>query len=299
MDYKRLQFPASLTNLWTSIRTFSACVLVLVPFASNAQSIVNQSAYKAPQFVAKFDQLVNHQVPLYLQFTRSNGETVPLSHFVNGKQPVILMMPFYKCKSGCLLEQRGLAGTINQMSYKLGTQFQVVEVSINPYEGPSLSSQEKKYYTGMLKDSKGASGWHFMTGTEANIKALTTAIGMHYEQDLDTQQFNHPTGILILEPNGRIFQYMFGTTYDPKDLQIALTKASNGAVGSVIQQFISSCCTWNPTTGHYDVMINKIIDVAATATVLLMITVISAMFIVDRRRHKLKRAEAEMKTNLV
>ena len=49
--------------------------------------------------------------------------------------------------------------------------------------------------------------------------------------DEGLKQFAHPTGIIVLTPDGRIARYLFGIDYGPRDLRLALVDASAGKVG--------------------------------------------------------------------
>ncbi len=240
------------------------------------------SAAEIPSHIG-FTQLVNHTVPLNLTFTRANGTTVPLSHYVNGKVPSILLMPFYKCKAGCTLEMHALVNDIDSMHLKPGKDYQILTVSINPSETPALATQLKTYYTEQTKTPDVAAAWHFFTGNETNIVALGGAVGYHWVQDLKNQAFNHPTGIILLTPTGRIYRYFYGTDYNPKDLQIALTKAGDNQTGTVVQQILSYCCTWNPATGHYGLVLYRLLWIACSATVVIIVLAVGTLLFLERR----------------
>ena len=42
-----------------------------------------------------------------------------------------------------------------------------------------------------------ADGWHFLTGTEPNIRAVADAVGYHYRYDPKTKMFFHAVGIMV------------------------------------------------------------------------------------------------------
>ena len=198
------------------------------------------------------------------------------------------MMPFYKCTGGCLLEMRGIAAAFNHLSYQPGKDFQMLTISINPYENSALAATNKKEYVGLMKNqAAGSAGWHFMTGQENNITALGEAIGDHWVQDLRHQQFNHPLGVVIMTPQGKIFRYIYGSDYDPNDLKIALTKASQNQIGTVIDQVIAYCCTWNPTKGHYGLVIQRVIVISGCSTVAILVLAIGAMLYWEKKQPKL------------
>ena len=107
-----------------------------------------------------------------------------------------------------------------------------------------------------------------MTGEQASIDRLTKAAGFRYAWDTETQQFAHPTGVIVLTPDGRLARYLFGIEYGPRDLRYAIVDASNGKVGSAVDSLLLYCYHYDPTTGRYGVAIMRAIRVAAGATVL-------------------------------
>jgi len=87
-----------------------------------------------------------------------------------------------------------------------GKDFEVVAVSFDPADTPEIAAAKKKSYLRVIPPDS-ANGWHFLTGDEANIKALTDAIGFHYKYDAATDQFAHASAIMILTPEGRLSKY--------------------------------------------------------------------------------------------
>ena len=77
-----------------------------------------------------------------------------------------------------------------------------------------------------------AEGWHFLTGPQESIDALTKAAGFQYQYDPKTGQFAHATAIMVLTPEGKIAQYYYGVEYAPKDLRLGLIQASENKIGN-------------------------------------------------------------------
>ncbi len=270
------------------LRAGAGIMLASVPLVCRAQISFNKLSASEIQAHIGFTQLVNRQVPLNLTFTRSNGSTATLGQYVNGKVPSILVMPFYKCKAGCTLEMHALVSDIDSMHLIPGKDYQILTVSINPYETPALAGQIKTYYGSQIKTPGATAAWHFFTGTEPNIVALGEAVGYHWVQDLKNQAFNHPTGIILLTPKGRIYRYFYGTDYNSHDLQIALTKAGDNQTGTVVQQILSYCCTWNPTTGHYGLVLYRLLWIACSATVAIIVLGVGTLLFLERRIRRIK-----------
>lgn len=262
-------------------------LMVTLSTGVNAQINLNQGAMLTPAVNANFDQRVNNQIPLNLTFTRSNGESVQLSHFINGKLPSILIMPFYKCKAGSVLEMKGVAQLLNSMNMQAGKDFQVLTVSINPEENSSIASATKQMYVSMLKNQADAKYWHFLTGSEHNITALAEAVGMHYLQNLNKQQFDHPTGILLIEPTGKIYRYVFGTSYDTSALETDIHAAALGKKGTYVEQAYSYCSVFDIHNGPMNSIVNKILIFSGCTTVLILVFYVGSSLYMEKKHPKL------------
>src|SRR5581483_9616322 len=103
--------------------------------------------------------------------------------------------------------------------------------------------------------------WHFLTGEQPSIDALTKAAGFRYVYDESIRQFAHPTGIVVLTPSGHIARYLFGIDYGPRDLRLAIMDASAGKIGSAVQKMLLYCYHYDLTTGRYSLAIMRIVRV--------------------------------------
>jgi protein SCO1/2 len=102
--------------------------------------------------------------------------------------------------------------------------------------------------------------------------------------DRETQQFAHPTGVIVLTPDGRLARYLFGIEYGPRDLRYAIVEASNGRVGSAVDSLLLYCYHYDPIAGRYGVAIMRVVRVAAAATVLALGAFIVIMVRSEKRR---------------
>jgi protein SCO1/2 len=180
----------------------------------------------------------------------------------------------------CLQTLSSLASTIKVLSQEPGKDFEIVTVSFDPRETPALAFRKKTEFVERTGKPQIAAGWHFLTGTKESIDRLTRAAGFRYVWDEPSQQFAHPTGIIILGSAGRIARYLFGIDYGPRDLRLAILDASAGKVGSPIERVLLYCYHYDLTTGRYSLAIMRGVQVAGAATVLSIGTLI---FVMSRR----------------
>jgi protein SCO1/2 len=179
-----------------------------------------------------------------------------------------------------------ITSTLGVLTLDPGRDFDVVLVSFDPREQPPLAAAKKAEYLARYKRPGTEHGWHFLTGEEPAIKRVTAAAGFRYAWDADTKQFAHPTGIIVVTPDGRIVRYLFGIEYGPRDLRFALLEATQGKVGSVVDSLLLFCYHYDPMTGRYGFVIMRALRIAATATVLLLATFIVVMLRRERARSR-------------
>ena len=230
-----------------------------------------------------FDQNLNQQIPLDLQFTDEDGQAVRLGSYF-GTKPVVLALVYYGCPMLCTQTLNSLASTVGALTQEAGKDFEVVTVSFDARETPQLAREKKAGYITRTGKPATANGWHFLTGRQDAIDALTRAVGFRYVWDDTVQQFAHPTGITVLTPGGRVARYLFGIEYGPRDLRLAILDASANKIGSPIQRILLYCYHYDLATGRYSLAVMRLVRIAGLATVLAIATLILFFTRSDRRR---------------
>jgi protein SCO1/2 len=234
-----------------------------------------------------FDQNLNDRVPLDATFTDETGRTVPLGRYF-GRRPVVMLFAYYQCPMLCTQVINGLASALNVLTLQPGTDFEIVTVSFDPRDTPSTASAKKAHYIERYNRQGAADSWHFLTGTQASIDRLTKAAGFRYVWDAFTNQFAHPSGVIVLTPDGRLARYLFGIEYGPRDLRLAIVEASSGRVGNAADAVLLYCYHYDPMTGRYGFVIMRAMRVAGVGTVLALAGFIVIML---RRERSVSRAE--------
>ena len=235
------------------------------------------------------DQKLGSAIPLDLTFRDEHGQPVALRQFF-GRKPVVLTLVYYQCPMLCTEVLNGLLRSAKELSLEIGNDFSVVTVSIDPAERPILASVKHELYTGLYGRPGGVKGWHFLTGEQAQIKALAEAVGFRYAYDPASGQFAHPSGILLLTPEGKLARYFYGIRYPSRDLRLGLVEASQDKIGSPIDQVLLYCYHYDPTTGKYGLLISRVIQAAGALTVLSLGLVIAILF--RRENYALPRRRA-------
>jgi protein SCO1/2 len=214
-----------------------------------------------------FDQNLEERVPLDTIFTDEAGRAVRLADYF-GRRPVVLLFAYYNCPMLCTQVINGLSSALNVLSLEPGKDFEIVTVSFDPRDTPASAAAKKAHYIERYKQPHAAESWHFLTGHQGSIDRLTKAAGFRYVWDTQTSQFAHPSGVIVLTPDGRLARYLFGIEYGPRDLRLAIVEASNGKVGSPADALLLYCYHYDPMTGRYGLVIMRTMRLAGLATVL-------------------------------
>ena len=240
------------------------------------------SALPAPLREIGFDQNIDRPVPLDLPFTDERGRSVRLGDYF-GRRPVVLVFAYYDCPMLCTLVLNSLASSLDVLSLEPGADFEVVTISIDPREKPALASAKKATYLQRYKRPGAEGAWHFLTGDQASIESAARAAGFRFTWDDRLKQFAHPTGIIVLTPQGHVARYLFGLDYGPRDLRLALVEASVGKVGSRVDSFLLYCYHYDPMTGRYGLAVMRAMRLAGAATVGALALFVGVMLRRERR----------------
>jgi len=240
-------------------------------------------ANESPQLLKKvgITQNLNTQLPFGLTFTDDAGKQVQLGSYF-GKRPAILALVYYQCPMLCSEELNGLTSALEMVNFKPGEDFDVIVASIDPSEGTDLAAAKKRSYLKRYGHSETAAGWHFLTGTQPNIDALTQAVGFGYVKipgpDGRLTQFAHASSIQIVTPEGKLAQYYMGVEYSPKDLRLGLVEASAHRIGSPVDNILTYCYHYDPGTNRHSLIVARVVQLGGLVTVMSLGSFMLVMF---------------------
>jgi protein SCO1/2 len=272
------------------------CALLSAPVFAQVSSYGDkQSGENAgdqlPQVLQKVGvaQHLNQQLPLDAEFMDESGKPVKLGDYF-GKHPAILALVYYTCPMLCSEEMDGLTSSLEMVKLTPGKDFDVVVISIDPSDTPIQAAKSKSLYVKRYGRPETAAGWHFLTGQQPAIDAITNTVGFGYVRvpgpDGKLSQFAHASAIEIVTPDGKLAQYYLGVEYSPKDMLLGLIDASGNKIGSPVANILTYCYHYDPQTNRHSLIIARVVQVGG------MITVAGLggfMFLMFRRDVKLGR----------
>jgi protein SCO1/2 len=226
-------------------------------------------------------------VPLDLEFTDDTGRTVRLAEYFEPGKPVILTLNYYRCPMLCNLILNGLVDGLNGLDWSVGEEFTLLTVSFDPTEKSELAEVKKRAYLTQYTRPSARDGWHFLVGSAESVDALTEAVGYGLRYDEKTGEYAHPSTIIFLTPKGVISLYMDDVMYEPRDLRLALVEASQGAIGSPLDQIaLFVCFQYDPESNSYQPVAWKIMRSGGLLTLLTLASGLGFLWYRDlRQRH--------------
>ena len=227
------------------------------------------------------DQKLDQQVPLDTPFVDQDGKDVTLRQYF-GAKPVVLALVYYDCPMLCTQVLNGLSGSLEGLTFSPGNEFELVVVSFDAGETPSLAAQKRQTYIRRYGRAGTEGGIHFLTGRSESIKALTGAVGFRYAYDEKLDQYAHPAAITVLTAEGRVSRYLFGIEFAPRDLRLALVEAADHKIGTTLDQALLFCYHYDPETGKYGFVVMNIVRLAAILTVVAL----GAFILINLRRDR-------------
>jgi protein SCO1/2 len=230
------------------------------------------------------EQKLGEQLPLETELKAEDGRMIKLGSLFESGRPVVLAFVYYECPMLCNEVLNGLTGSLKGISLDAGKDFDVIALSFDARENemPELAKNKKLAYTERYGRPGTEKGWHFLTGSQASIDAVTRAAGFSYEWDEKSEQFAHAGGVMVVTPQGKMSRYFYGIDYSPRDLKLGVIESADSRIGSSTDQMLLYCYHYDPSTGKYGLKILSLIRVGAILTLLGM----GAMGFVFWRRGK-------------
>jgi protein SCO1/2 len=220
---------------------------------------------------------------------------------------VIFTLNYSNCPMLCSLQLNSLATALGTLDRTLGDDFEVVTVSLDPAETSERARETEARYrdevasvhaekNGAAAGSPGPnpSGWHFLTGSKANIDALAETLGIGYGYNEARKEYVHPAVLVLTTPSGRISRYLYGIEYAQKTLSLSLVEAAEGKIGTSVDRLILYCFHYDDSEGKYAPVAMNIMRVGGSLTALALGSFLGAYWFRQARRRGLPLPDAAL-----
>jgi protein SCO1/2 len=194
------------------------------------------------------DERLGEKVPLNVPLVDERGHQLRLGEAIT--KPTLLMPVYYSCPTTCSMMLANLAQAINKTPLELGKDYGVIAFSFDAEEGPDIARHAKKNYTKILKQGLPPDAWSFLTTDRDGVRSLTDGIGFRFKK-IQENLFIHPNVLLALAPDGTIIRYLYGPSFLPFDIGMALTEAAKGTPGLSVRKLLTYCFDYDAESKSY------------------------------------------------
>ncbi len=259
---------------WRSALASAAAVLGFVLFAAPTGTVGQSGAMEVG-----IDEKLGETIPLNLTVYDHEGAPIRLGDYID--RPTVLALVYYRCPDICSPLLMGLADVIGKMSLEIGEDYRILTVSFSPEEGPEDAQHSMAHLQRMYHGEWPGADWAFTTADSATAATLTDAVGFRYAK-VGTDQYNHAGALTILSANGTVARYLYGITFLPFDLKMALVEAAEGRVGPTINRVLAYCFSYDPEGQTYVFNLLKVTG----SLILLFAVVFIAWLVISGRRSR-------------
>jgi protein SCO1/2 len=170
------------------------------------------------------------------------------------------------------------------MKWSPGQEFEMVIVSMDHTENAELAAAKKQNYLKAYGRPQSADGWHFLTGSKENVKALADQLGFKFNWLPDKKQFAHAAVAYVVTPQGKISRYLHGIQPELNTLKLSLLEASNGTIGTAFEQAMMFCFKFDPTKNKYTLAAWNVMRIGAIFMVLMLAVFLLPVWWREQRR---------------
>jgi protein SCO1/2 len=259
-----------------------ALALLMLSFARPARA---EAPPSIPEGSVDIVEQLGEQVPRDLPFVDSGGRPLHFGETLEAR-PVVLALVYHRCQGLCSLLLSGLTTSIRALDWKLGREFDVVTVSIDPDETPEVAAGARAGYLQALGEPASGSSWMSLTGPSPSIDTLASSVGFRFKYIEGQRQFAHVAALFVLTPEGRVSRTLYGVTFPPRELQAALFEAAGGRVGTSFDRVILRCFQWDPASRRYKVFLATYFRISGLVLLAGVGTLLAVLWRRDLRRKR-------------
>ncbi len=222
------------------------------------------------------NEKLGQKILLDLKFVDDKSDTVTLRQLIN--KPTVFSFVYFDCPGLCSPLLEGVGDVIKKTDLQLGKDYQVITISFNFRDTPEKAKKKKETFTKRYAKNN-SDGWIFLTTDSATIFKITRSFG--YKIKAVGLDFVHPSAIVLVSPEGMITRYLYGISFLPFDLKMAITEAQKEQVRPTIQKILLYCFSYDPEGKRYAFEVTK---VAATIIIFVVVMIFIRLVIKSRKK---------------
>jgi protein SCO1 len=188
------------------------------------------------------------RVPLSVTLFDETGAPQTLRGAID-HTPSVLILADYACQALCGPVLTLAATALARSGLSAGRDYRLVVIGLDPRKDFRAAKAMKTAQIG--EDGELAAATSFLTPEQAALQAITTALGYRSVYDREADQLAHPAVAFVLTADGRVARALSALGIGADDLRLGLVEASEGRIGSTLDQIRLLCYGFDPATGVY------------------------------------------------
>lgn len=222
-------------------------------FALTAITLTGQDK-PSPEVEIGIVEKLGQTIPLDLKFYNEKNDTVALGSLI--VKPTILSFVYFDCPNLCSPLLDGISDVVSKTDLVLGKDFNIITISFNTKDTPEKARTKKLNFVQKIKEEQ-RGNWTYLTGELESIQKITEAAGFRYKPT--GMDFAHPSTIIILSPQGKITRYLYGITFLPFELKMALIEAQKGIAQPTSNKIFDYCFAYDPQSKTYTLQFTRLL----------------------------------------
>ncbi len=208
----------------------------------------------SPQVEIGIVEKLGQMIPMDLKFINEKSDTVTIGSLIT--RPTVLSFVYFDCPGLCSPLQDGIADVVSKTEMVLGKDYDIITISFNTKDTPEKAREKKLNFVTKIKESQRGS-WTYLTGELPNIQKITESVGFRYKPT--GVDFAHPSTIIILSPQGKITRYLYGVTFLPFELKMAVGEALRGTPQPSSNKLFDYCFAYDPQSKTYTLQFTRLL----------------------------------------
>lgn len=183
-------------------------------------------------------------------------------------RPYIISFIYTGCTQVCPTTTKFLASAVEEAERALGTDvFRVVTVGFNlPFDTPAAMREFQR------KQGIERANWAFVAGDSATVDGLARDVGFAWIPS--ASGFEHVTQATIVDAEGRVFQQVYGESFElpmfvrPLKQLVDGTPAPAQSLADIVERVRILCTVYDPRAGKYRLNYGLFVEIFAGLIVL-------------------------------
>jgi protein SCO1 len=210
-------------------------------------------AQETPVDGVGIDEKLGGQVALDVTLKDEDGHDVTLRQLIH--TPTILTLNYFRCTGICTPLLNGLTGLFSRIPLESGRDYQVVTVSFDPRDTPEIAREKRTNYLAQMTRPFQPMAWRFLTGNAEATRKVADSVGFNYRSEGD--MYVHTGAIMVLTAQGTVSRYLYGISFLPADVVMAIQEAARGQVRPTIARVLAFCYSYDPAGRRYVLNITR------------------------------------------